>query len=93
MAGRYKSIIIGAALGLAAMPVIMALAWGLLLASGCVQGVTNINGFQSILPWAGLFSLFAAVVSGLFLIYQGYRLDQRGLLSKDPGNLNKGQNK
>ena len=71
MASRYKSIVIGAALGLAAMPVIMALSWGLLLASGCVQGVTNINRFQTILPWAGLFSLFAALVAALFSFTRG----------------------
>lgn len=85
MASRFRSIIIGAALGLAAMPVIMALAWGLLLASGCMGGVADINDFQRILPWAGLFSLLAALIAAIFLVYQGYRLDKKGLLSQRDG--------
>ena len=84
MARKYRSIILGAALGLAAMPVIMALAWGLLLASGCVRGVTDINRFQAVLPWAALFSLIAAAIVALFLVYQGYRLDKEDFYLTPP---------
>ncbi|MGI6144033.1 MAG: hypothetical protein ACOYEK_09295 [bacterium] len=83
MARRPRYIILGAVLGLAAMPVIIALAWGLLLASGWVPVLSNGNGVEKTFPVAGLISFLVAVLVALFLVYQGYRLDQKEKLPRD----------
>ncbi len=87
MVRRPRYTIIGAVLGLAAMPVIIALAWGLLLASGWLPVFSPGNGGERAIPVAGFISFLAAVLVALLLVYQGYRLDRKEKLPRDREEL------
>ena len=87
MSRRPRYIILGAVLGVAAMPVIVALAWGVLLASGWLSAFCPDNNMGSALPVAGFISFLVAVLVILLLVYQGYRLDCREKTHQDQEEL------
>jgi len=87
MSRRPRNLILGAVLGVAAMPVIVALAWGILLASGWLSALCPDSSVVKAFPVAGVISFLVAVLVTLLLVYQGYRLDQREKTVRDQEEL------
>lgn len=79
MARRYRFTVLGTVLGLAAMPVIIALVWGVLLAFGWALVFADSNGLEAtFMPMSGIVALLVGLAVVLCLTYQGYRLDLKG---------------